>query len=175
MRILIFSIVLLSTLPIFAQTAGQIAVIDAQKVVQNSEMGKKALAEVKALKDKKQQDIDQRQNSIQTMQDKLEKQKDILSAEAREKLTSDISKGITELRRFREDSENEIQARLNSAIKVIEEKVLPIIQKLGNERGYAMIISRDQLIYYSAKNDITEEVIRLFNSSATAPAQTQGK
>src|SRR3990172_2496863 len=109
MRILIFSIVLLSTLPIFAQTAGQIAVIDAQKVVQNSEMGKKALAEVKALKDKKQQDIDQRQNSIQTMQDKLEKQKDILSAEAREKLTSDISKGITELRRFREDSENEIQ------------------------------------------------------------------
>jgi outer membrane protein len=175
MKRFIFLIVLLSALPLFAQTAGQIAVIDAQKVVQNSEMGKKALAEVKALKDRKQQDIDQRQTGIQQMQDKLDKQKDILSAEAREKLTSDISKGITDLRRFREDSENEIQARLNSAIKVIEEKVLPIIQKLGNERGYAMIISRDQLIYYSAKNDITDEVIKLFNSSAAAPAQTQGK
>ena len=165
---------MLVTMPVFAQApAGQqIAVIDPQKVVQASELGKKALAEIKALKDKKQQEIDQRQNSIQAMQDKLEKQKDILSAEAREKLAADVSKGVTDLRRFREDSENEIQSRLNGAIKIIEDKVLPIIQKLGNERGYALILSRDQLIYFSPKNDITDEVIRLFNASATAaPAQ----
>jgi Skp family chaperone for outer membrane proteins len=136
-------------------------------------MGKKALAEVKALRERKQQEIDQRQNNIQSMQDKLDKQKDILNAEAREKLTEDISKGITDLRRFREDSENEIQNRLSSAIKSIEEKVLPIIQKLGNERGFAIILSKDQLIYYSAKNDITDEVIRLFNASMAAPTQTQ--
>src|SRR3989304_9596950 len=159
MKWLVFSILVLVAVPGFAQTQ-QIAVIDAQRVVQTSEVGKKALAEIKTIKDRKQQEIDQRQSDIQAMQDKLDKQKDILSAEAKEKLSADINKSITEIRRFREDSENEIQARLSTAIKSIEEKVLPIIQKLGNERGFAMIISRDQLIYYNAKSDITDEVIR---------------
>jgi len=172
MKWLVFSILVLVAVPGFAQTQ-QIAVIDAQRVVQTSEVGKKALAEIKTIKDRKQQEIDQRQSDIQAMQDKLDKQKDILSAEAKEKLSADINKSITEIRRFREDSENEIQARLSTAIKSIEEKVLPIIQKLGNERGFAMIISRDQLIYYNAKSDITDEVIRLFNASSAAAPQTQ--
>jgi len=176
---MIVPILLFLALPVFAQQAqvpaGAIAVIDAQKVVQNSEIGKKALADVKLLKDKKQAEIDQRQNSIQSMQDKLDKQKDILSSDAREKLSSDISRSITDLRRFLEDSENEIQNRLGTAIKSIEDRVLPIIQKIGNDRGYAIIVSKDQLVYFNAKYDITDEVIRAFNASgaAAAPAQTQ--
>ena len=176
MKRFIIPILILFAMPLFAQQVPVIAVIDAQKVVQNSEMGKKALADIKAIKDRKQQEIDQRQQSIQTMQDKLDKQKDILSADAREKLTSDIAKSITDLRRFREDSENEIQNRLGTAIKGIEDKVLPIIQKLGAEKGYSVILSRDQLIYFNSKIDVTDEVIRLFNAQsaqAAPPAQKQ--
>jgi outer membrane protein len=171
MRWLTFSLLVLFAMPVFAQTPS-IAVIDPQKVVQNSEMGKKALAEIKTLKDKKQAEIDQRQNNIQGMRDKLEKQRDILSAEAREKLNGDVQRAMTDLRRFSEDSEAEIQRELGKAIKGIEEKVLPIIQKLGEERGFSVIIQKDQLVYFSAKNDITDEVIRLFNASlagGTAP------
>jgi len=164
MKWLMFPLLVLFALPVFAQTAS-IAVIDPQRVVQNSEMGKKALAEIKTLKDKKQQEIDQRQASIQAMRDKLDKQKDILSADARDKLQSDIQKSITDLRRLSEDSEAEIQRQLQGAIKNIEDKVLPIIQKLGEERGYSVIIQKDQLVYFSAKNDITDEVIRLFNDA----------
>jgi outer membrane protein len=173
MKWLMFPLLVLFALPVFAQTA-VVAVIDPQRVVQNSEMGKKALAEIKTLKDKKQAEIDQRQNSIQAMRDKLEKQRDILSVEARDKLNSDVQKAITDLRRFSEDSEQEIQRELGKAIKNIEEKVLPIIQKMGEERGYSVIIQKDQLVYFSAKNDITDEVIRLFNASV-APGTTPPK
>ena len=173
MKFLIVPLLFLLALPVMAQQSNTIAVIDAQKVVRNSEMGKKALADIQALKDKKQKEIDQRQANIQAMQDKLEKQKDILSADAREKLAIDVQKGITDLRRFKEDSENEIQDKLGKAIKSIEDRVLPIIQKLGEEKGYAVIIQREQLIYYNGKNDITDEVIRLFNDAiarGAAPA-----
>jgi len=177
MRWLIFSTFLLCTASLFAQTQPTIAVIDVQKVVRDSEVGKKALAEVKSLTDKKQQEIDDRQKSIQAMQDKLDKQKDILSADAQEKLRNDINKGMTDLRRFREDSEQEIQNKLSVALKGLEEKVVPIIQKMGAEKGYSIIITKDALIYSSPKNDVTDEVIRLFNESATTgakpPAQTQ--
>ncbi len=171
----IVPILMFFTIPLFAQapaqgTVGAIAVIDAQKVVQASEMGKKALAEIKSIKDKKQTEIDQRQASIQSMQDKLDKQKDILSADAKDKLSGDITRQITDLRRFREDSENDIQNQLGNAIKGIEDKVLPIIQKIGTERGFAIIVSKDQLVYYNPKFDITDEVIRAFNAQTTAPA-----
>lgn len=175
MRGLILSVILLCAVPAFAQTP-TIGVIDVQKVVRDSEIGKKALAEVKTLTDKKQIEINQRQTAIQTMQDKLDKQKDILSAEAQEKLRNDINKGMTDLRRFREDSEQEIQAKLTVALKGLEEKVVPIIQKMGSERGYSIILTKDALIYASPKNDITDEVIRLFNESAVSgakPPQTQ--
>jgi len=167
--------------PVFAQTAPpaaqsvmSVAVIDVQKVVQESNVGRKALAEVKAIKDQKQKEIDARQDSIQAMQEKLEKQKDILSPDAQEKLNSDMQKAITDLRRYKEDSEADIQNRLNEALQNMEKQVLPIIQKLGNDKGYSVIISKDALIYYSGKNDITDEVIRMFNESVAAKSpQTQ--
>jgi outer membrane protein len=166
MKWLTFLILVLLTVPAFAQTGANIAVIDVQKVVSNSEVGKKALAEVKTLKDKKQAEIDQRQNSLQAMQDKLEKEKDILSPDAQEKRRNEIQKAFTDLKRFREDSEQEIQGRLAAALKGMEDQVLPIIQKIGNDRGYSLIVSRDQVIYFNAKADITDEVIRLFNEQA---------
>ena len=181
MRWLFASVLVLLALPVFAQSqAPLIGVIDVQRVVSDSEVGKKALAEVKALRDKKQQDMDQKENSIQSMQDKLDKQKDILSADAQEKLRSDVQKAYTELKRYREDSENEVQGRLNNALKAMEERVIPIIQKMGADRGYSVILVKDQLIYYNPKNDITDEVIRLFNEQAAKggaapPPQSQPK
>ena len=175
MKWLIVSIMVLLTVPVFAQT-GSIAVIDVQKVVSNSEVGKKALGEVKAVKDKKQAEIDRQQNSLQAMQDKLDKEKDILSPEAQEKRRNDIQKAFTDLKRYREDSEQEIQGRLATALKGMEDQVLPIIQKLGTDRGYSLIVSKDQVIYYNGKVDITDEVIRLFNEQAAAGAtQSQPK
>ncbi|HET6266815.1 MAG TPA: OmpH family outer membrane protein [Acidobacteriota bacterium] len=175
MKWLVFVMLVFLALPVFAQTASQIAVVDTQKLVQNSEAGKKAFAEIKSIKDKKQQEMDQRQDSIQAMQDKLEKQKDILSADAQEKLRSDIQKQITDLRRYKEDSESDIQNRLNQALDSMQKQVLPIIKKLETERGYAVILSKDALIDFNPKNDITDEVIRLYNEQSVASPQTQKK
>jgi outer membrane protein len=177
MKWLMVALGMMLVAPVFAQTAAVVVgVIDVQRVVQDSEVGKKALAEVKAVKDQKQKEIDTRQDSIQAMQGKLEKQKDILSPDAQEKLSNDIKKAVTELRRYQEDSEADIQNRLNLALQNMEKQVLPIIQKLGTEKGYSVIISKDALIYYSVKDDITDEVIRLFNQSvASAATQTQKK
>jgi outer membrane protein len=174
MKWFVATMLVLLTVPVFAQTMPTIAVIDVQKVVSNSEVGKKVLADIKVIKDKKQNEINQRQNAIQVMQDKFDKEKDVLSPDAQEKRRDEINKAMTDLRRFREDSEQEIQNRLATALKGMEERVLPIIQKMGNEKGYSIIVSRDQLIYYNAKNDVTDEVIRLFNEQAST-AQTQPK
>jgi Skp family chaperone for outer membrane proteins len=175
MKLLVVSFLLLFALPVMSQSAGQIAVVDGEKVLRDSEPGKKLFAEVKALRDKKQQEIGQRQTSIQSMQDKLNKEKDILSPDAQEKRKLEIQKALTDAKRFREDSEAEIQGRLDSAMSGMQDKLLPMIQKLGQEKGYSLIVGKQFTIWHDAKYDITEEVIKRFNESQAAAAPAEKK
>ncbi|HSE42170.1 MAG TPA: OmpH family outer membrane protein [Acidobacteriota bacterium] len=173
MKSLVVCFLLLFALPVFAQNTGGIAVVDGEKVLRDSEPGKKLFAEVKALRDKKQQEIEQRQTSIQSMQDKLNKEKDILSPDAQEKRKAEIQKALTDAKRFREDSEQEIQGKLDSAMGGMQDKLIPMIQKLGQEKGYSIIVGKQFTIWFDPKYDITEEVIKRFNESqgAAAPAE----
>jgi outer membrane protein len=176
MRLLVVSFMLLFALPLMAQGVGNIAVVDGEKVLRDSEPGKKLFADIKALRDKKQQEIEQRQNSIQVMNDKLTKEKDILSPDAQEKRKAEIQKAITDAKRFREDSEQEIQGRLDTAMETMQNRLIPLIEKIGQEKGYSLIVGKQFTIWRDPKFDITEEVIKRFNEAQTAAApQTQKK
>jgi outer membrane protein len=176
MRLLVVSFMLLFALPLMAQGVGNIAVVDGEKVLRDSEPGKKLFADIKALRDKKQQEIEQRQNSIQVMNDKLTKEKDILSPDAQEKRKAEIQKAITDAKRFREDSEQEIQGRLDTAMETMQNRLIPLIEKIGQEKGHSLIVGKQFTIWRDPKFDITEEVIKRFNEAQTAAApQTQKK
>lgn len=133
----LFLVLSLMFLVVSLSHAQNIGVIDPERVVQTSEIGKKKLAEIKILNDKKQAEIKAMKN------------------------TGDTAKAVR-------DAKSEIQRELQAAIRNIEDKVLPIIKKMGEERGYLVIIQKDQLVYYNPKLDVTDEVIRLLNSSTAA-------
>jgi outer membrane protein len=176
MKWLVVSFMLLCALPLMAQGTGNIAIVDGEKVLRDSEPGKKLFADIKALRDKKQQEIEQRQNSIQVMNDKLTKEKDILSPDAQDKRKAEIQKAITDAKRFREDSEQEIQGKLDGAMETMQNKLIPLIEKIGQEKGYSLIVGKQFTIWRDPKFDITDEVIKRFNEAQTAAApQTQKK
>jgi outer membrane protein len=162
-------------IPAAAQQAQSIAVVDLDKVGQESSVGKKALAEINALQEKRRGELEQRQKNIQAMQEKLEKQKDILSAEMQEKLRNDIQKAITEGKRVQEDTATEIQAKIAATEKTIIDRLFPLLQKIGEQRGYSVIIFRSQVPYVSPKADITDDVIKIFNEELAGSAQTPTK
>jgi outer membrane protein len=175
MRWLVVSFMLLFALPLMAQGVGNIAVVDGEKVLRDSEPGKKLFADIKALRDKKQQEIESKQNSIQVMNDKLTKEKDILSPDAQDKRKAEIQKAITDAKRFREDSEQEIQGRLDNAMEAMQNKLIPLIEKIGQEKGYSLIVGKQFTIWRDPKFDITDEVIKRFNEAQAAAPQTEKK
>ena len=175
MRWLVVSFTLLFALPLMAQGTGNIAVVDGEKVLRESDPGKKLFADIKSLRDKKQQEIEQKQTSIQTMNDKLTKEKDILSPDAQEKRKAEIQKAITDAKRFREDSEQEIQGRLDNAMEAMQNRLIPLIEKIGQEKGYSLIVGKQFTIWRDPKFDITDEVIKRFNEAQAAAPQTEKK
>ena len=115
--------------------AQSIGIVDPQKIVQTSTIGKKMMTEIKTFKDSKQVEIDN-----------LKK--------------TDTEKAL----KLKQDSERDLQNRLNTSIQAIEKKALPIIQKVADSKGYLVVVQRDQVVYHDPKLDITDEVIKILNS-----------
>ena len=152
----------------WAQQA-QIAVIDVQRVVTESDPGKEALAKLKKLQEQKLNQAKAMQQELDALKDQFNKQRFTLSDDKLAELTKKIEdKGIA-LKRFQDDAQRELDDARRKALTTLEQKIMPIIQQVGKEKGYLLIFQKYQsgLVYADdARTDITDEIIRRFNTSA---------
>jgi outer membrane protein len=149
----------------FAQST--IAVIDVQRVVTESDPGKEALAGLKVLQDQKIEEGRGLQQELDALRDQLNKQQFTLSEEKLEELGKQIqSKGIA-LQRFQDDAQRELDEARRKVLSGLEERIMPIIDDVGKEKGLSLIFNKFQsgLVYAAESVDITDEVIRRFNTA----------
>jgi len=160
-------------LPAAAQTATpKIAVIDVQKLVVESAAGKEAQGRVKKIIDAKQVDADKLQKELQGLQQRLTDQGPSMTDEKREQLNKDYQEKGIAYKRFQDDAQREVQEAQQRELSELEKRVLPVINQVGKEKGYTLIFNKyapGMLVYADDSVDITEEVLRRFNTQVTAP------
>lgn len=160
-------------LPAAAQTATpKIAVIDVQKLVVESAAGKEAQGRVKKIIDAKQADADKLQKELQGLQQRLTDQGPSMTDEKREQLNKDYQEKGIAYKRFQDDAQREVQEAQQRELSELEKRVLPVINQVGKEKGYTLIFNKyapGMLVYADDSVDITEEVLRRFNTQVTAP------
>ncbi|MCD4749933.1 MAG: OmpH family outer membrane protein [Thermoanaerobaculales bacterium] len=149
-----------------ASAQAQIAVIDIQRVVTESDAGKESLGKLKRLQDAKIAEGRQIQEDMDGLRDQISKQRFTLSQEKLEELNKQFEdKGIA-LQRFQDDAQRELEEARRKALGGLEERILPIIDQVGKDQGMTLIFNKFQsgLVYADDSVDITEEVIRRFNT-----------
>ena len=165
---LITTAAVLATVSFAAAQEAKIAVIDVQRVVTESDPGKEALAKLKKLQEQKLNQAKAMQQELDSLQQQFNKQRFTLSDDKLTELRKKIEdKGIA-LKRFQDDAQRELDDARRKALSSLEQKIMPIIQQLGKEKGYLLIFQKYQsgLVYADdAKTDITDEIIRRFNTS----------
>lgn len=152
-------------LPAAAQM--NIAVIDVQRVVTESDPGKEALAKLKELQDGK---IDQgraMQQELAAMQEQVSKQRFTLSEQRLAELSKEIEDKQIMLQRFQDDAERELDEARRSELGGLEGRIIPVINQIGVERGLTLIFNKFQsgLVYADDAVDITDDVILRFNTT----------
>lgn len=107
------------------------------------------------------------QSELEGLQEQLNKQRLTLSQEKLDALRQQIEDQQVEMKRFQEDAQREIDAARRKALQELEAKVMPIIQEVGKEKGYLLIFQKFQagLAFAAEETDITDEVIRRFNTA----------
>jgi len=150
----------------------KIAFFDPRIVFQNSAEGKAALARVKALTDKKQNENNDRQKKLAADQQKLQTGGSMLNDAARAQLEKDIEKQQVDMQRFQQDAQAEINELQQEVQNDFVKRLNPILDKVANEKGLHLVfnVADGGLAWAAPGLDLTPEIIKAIDSKpATAP------
>ena len=152
-----------------ADAPQRVAVIDVQRLLTESNLGKAALEELKALGEAKQAEAVALQDEINDLRQRLTEGRLSLSDEKIAELEKLGEEKVIAFSRFQDDADRELQKARLDAFGEIEEQVIPLIDTIGRELGYSMIFNKFQsgLLFAQDNVDITEIVLQRFNSSGT--------
>jgi len=153
-------------LPAAAQQA-TVAVIDVQRVVTDSDPGKESLQRLRTIQDEKIAEGRNLQSELEALRDQINKQRLTLSEQKLAEMSGQIEDRTIALQRFEDDAKRSLEEARRTALGRLEERIMPIINEIGKERGFTLISNKFQsgLVYADDAVDITDDVIRRFNTA----------
>lgn len=161
----LFCVFLLLPYTSFGADTGKIAVVDVQKVLNDSAAGKKAKVDLEALIQSKQAYIDEQGKTIEKMKTDIDKQASVLSPEARQTKEDELEKFIREYQRLVQDSQTEVKKKEGELTGTILKEVNDLVIKIGEKEGYSIILERGMVLYANKDMDITDKVIKEYDES----------
>lgn len=182
----IASILVLSVFSVSAQEAGvpsaqgtppalgaKIAFLNFSLVLEGTEEAKLEISRVRSFMDEKQSAFDTQTQELEQLRQQFAAQERTLNAQTRAEMQSSIADKETELRRFQEDTQREINKRRDGLFARLSNKIQPVMAEYAQKNGLAAILFVDQLQgYFNPELDITQEIIRLYNEQN--PVQAGG-
>ncbi len=140
--------------------------IDMQRALNGSEAGKEAKEQLAAKVKKYQDEINAKQDELKKLKDELEKQGMLLSESARSNKEKDYQNKLKDFQRFTKDAQDELQGKDEEFTRKILEGMEKVIQEYGRKNGYSFIfVKNESMLFVDEKADLTEEVLKLFNSN----------
>ena len=167
----------------------KVGLIDIQRAILESDEGKKALEKLKTQFDPKYKELQGKQVEIERLQKELRERERALSDEARAKLVRQIETKTKDFNRSREDLSAEAQQAQGDVINGIGKKVLKFLDEYAPRNGYQLVLdinalpvanangraigqARNPVVWSGTGVDLTDEIIRLYNTSLAASAAT---
>ena len=179
LRLLALFLSLLVWTPLARAQMSKVGVVDFERAIVESVEGKKSSDKFNATLQAKQADGEKRQKELEDAQKKLQTQERTLSEAAKANLQKDIDRRTTELQRFNEDSQKELQSLRDELLRPIAEKASGLLNAIAAERGYTLIVDvsnpQNNIVWFNPQNDVTAELTRRIDaatgtSSSAAPA-----
>ena len=149
----------------FAQSAEiKVGFVDLQRVIDASEEGKRAQAEMKKKADELAQKARQMQQEMQKIKTDYETQALALTPEARSEKRDELAKLERDYSRFVKDSQTELRALEQRALKQLLEEVGKLVVEYGKTNNYTVIFEAGNILYGSNNIELTQEIINLHDS-----------
>jgi outer membrane protein len=157
--------------------ASKVAVVDFEKAVVESAEGKKSSDRFNGTLQAKQAEGEKRQKELEDAQRKLQTQERTLSDTAKANLQKDIERRTTELQRYNEDAQKELQSLRDELLRPIAERASAILNAMAAEQGYTLIVDvsnpQTNVVWFNPKNDITAELTKRIDAELAKASESR--
>lgn len=177
----LFIAVSVQVLPVFSAEAEKtkIAIVDLYKLLNESEAGKKAKADLESLIKTKQSLLDEKGKNIEKLKTEIEKQSAVISADAKKAKEDELERLARDYQRLVSDSQAEVKKKEAELTSEILKDARELINKMAQEGGYSLVLEKADglVLYYSSNLDITDKLIKKMNElkAGSKKAETKPK
>lgn len=144
----------------------KIGYVDLHQALESIEEGQRLKAQLEREFKSRQERLDQKQQEVMQLREQLEQQAMMLSEDARQQKAMELQEKMGELQQLYMTLQQELAQQEAQATQSIFGKMQEVIQEIGAEKGYTIILERtDTSILYAVDGlDLTDELVRRYNA-----------
>ena len=143
----------------------KIGYVDLQRALEESDEGQKIRGELEKEFQQRQEQLDQKQQEVMNLQQQIEQQAMMLSDEALQQKQLQWQQKMQELQETYMTLQQELAQQEAQATQRLFGRMQSVINEIGEEKGYTLILERSDVLYAVDGMDLTDELIRRFNAN----------
>ena len=162
--------VLTCALPARAEGGADFAVIDIEKILNESKAGKSLKAQLEKKRKEFQTEFSSKEKTLQDAAKKLVEKKDEMEPE---KLASERKKFETQLletRKLFQKRRASLDRGLGKAMQDLRREVIQIAAEVADEKQYKAVLTRDSVVIVQKELDITDELLKRLDKKVSTVA-----
>jgi outer membrane protein len=148
-----------------AADVAKIGVLNMQRILSASDPGKAAQAEIKKQRDKMLQDLKEKGAEIDALGKQFERESMVMSKEKREEKEREYRIRINDFKTLEKRYNTQSQDLQKRLLNKIVKDVYALVEEIGKNEGYLLIVRREGVMYSPSSIDITDELIKQMNDS----------
>jgi outer membrane protein len=156
---------LFSTTSVFAE-AVSIAVLDMQKVVLSSKLGKEAQKEIEQRVKELETTFKADEETLIALQNEIEKKSSVWSEEKKQDKSIEFQKLRRDLRAKQDDANVELKQLQEKQLAPIFKELEVVVKKFAEDNKYSMILPSQAVLYAIDSVDITDKVTQALNAKS---------
>jgi outer membrane protein len=143
-----------------------IFLVDMQRIINESILGKAARNNLEAEAKKRQASLGGAKAELDKMKTDLEKQASVLSAAALDERRAALEKKAREFERAVHDQREELSRKNGAEIEKLVKQINSVVRELAEKGNYKFVMEKDArvVLYADSSLDITDQVLKILDS-----------
>ena len=180
---LAMSLAMLTAMPAaWAQTGAaapaKVGVINVQVAITSTAEGKQAAAELQSKFAPRQAELETMRKQMEDLQTRLRTGQTTLSDDEKARLAREGDQLNRGYQRKQQEAQDDFNEEQQEVVNRIGRKMVAILDKFSKENGYAVVLDtsaqQTPVVYASNQMDVTQEIIRLYDSANPVKSASSG-
>lgn len=161
-RVAAVAVFLLAAASAGAAELRPLAIIDSQKIAEEYEAARDAQEQYQKFIRELEREVGTKEKALTALMEEIESQKLLLGQEALATKTQQFERQRAEYFQFRETIDQRAEAEYKTRIQPILDQVKTIVERLGKERNYGLILDSAavSVLYVNPEFDLTNDVLQ---------------